>query len=357
MGFIEPVNQRFFGSFYYANHYCAWQVLNIGFGLVLLRHYFREANRNHRGGVFSKDDPRLLIFALLFLIALSIPVSQSRSGILMLLLWFFFITIYFRNFFGGKRECEPIRSSKLLQVRWPMGFKSRRRLNDKHSTIKGWRWYRAITLGLLPVIGIVLIACFLALSSREYWGPRMQETSKELSRGLSGEHWQDGLGHRYLHFRDTWRVYEARPVWGWGLDSYRYVLPKFAGSDWGDRLGSSRSGLDAAHTDWLQFLAEFGILEFLLFFIPLFIVVLINLWVLLPKWLIESIPFREARSEKFRRSKRTALLTLGVLLVMFTALFEFPLRNPAVVVATTLTLIVADQISRSIKVSSKRGHE
>ena len=61
----------------------------------------------------------------------------------------------------------------------------------------------------------------------------------------------------------AWRLFTERPVFGWGMDSFGYLLP-FFGSDLLHGRHYERAGSDA-----LQFLAEFGIFGVLVFLIML----------------------------------------------------------------------------------------
>lgn len=292
LGFLVAVNSRFFGSFYYANHYCAWQIMNLSAGVVLFFYYQRKKIYKHRRGT----DPRPLLLVTLFFILLSIPLSASRSGTLLLGLFVLAVSIY-------------------------ICLKQFRRLDRVSGRQKHQLMGVRVVYTFLAITIASLLVSFLMWYSWDNIGPRIEQSIDEVVKINEGK----GNG-RYLHFRDSYRVFLGRPITGWGLDSYQYVLPQYAGPEWGSRINRPRSGLDAAHTDILQYLAELGLISFLLINIPL----VLSLF---------NILYSNSVSAKW--------LVLGILLVCFMALFEFPLRNPAVLSIGTIYFVLANQFIRS----------
>ena len=63
------------------------------------------------------------------------------------------------------------------------------------------------------------------------------------------------LRFRLAIHKDTFRMFEARPVAGWGLDCFTTVFPQFQ-TFYTDRI------VNAAHNDYLQLLAETGVIGF-----------------------------------------------------------------------------------------------
>ena len=70
---------------------------------------------------------------------------------------------------------------------------------------------------------------------------------------------------RLALYRDTWRLFEQQPVFGWGWHSFQYVFPRVQSSEFKmqneQRL---KSVFTDAHNDWLQWLAELGLVGALL---------------------------------------------------------------------------------------------
>ena len=72
---------------------------------------------------------------------------------------------------------------------------------------------------------------------------------------------------RLLSTKATWEMAEDRLVFGWGAGSFRYIFPIYQkGYDilWyyyyrEDRGWVGRKVYSYAHNDWVQFLAEYGI--------------------------------------------------------------------------------------------------
>lgn len=278
-GLVPSPNPRFFSTFIYHNHWGAFTLLNIGVCLGLLFHLLR------RGG--QRDvwhSPVLLGAVTTLLLAVSVPLSASRSCTVLAGLLLFGALAHFL--------------ARLI-----------RRRREHHESV------------LLPVAGIVLAALLataaIAWLSRDVIAQRARLTSQQLTRIAQ----EDTLNSRLTLYRDTWRMAAARPVFGWGLESYAHVF----------RIFNTQRTVETvfwipfyaeAHNDWLQSLAEVG-------FVGTGLLALLLLGPLL------SVPWRRVSSVLPR------YLIAGAGIVLLYAWVEFPFANPAVMLTFCATIACA----------------
>ena len=278
-GLVHSPNARFFSTFIYHNHWGAFTVLNTAVCLGLLFHALR------RGG--QRDiwhSPVLLGVLATLLLALSVPLSASRS-------------------------CTVLTSLLLFGALTHFLLRLIRRRHEHHES------------ALLPVGGIMLAAVLavaaIAYLSREVIAQRTRLTSEQLTRIAR----EDTLNSRLTLYRDTWRMAAAKPVFGWGLESYAHVFWIFNTQ----RTVEHRFYIPfyaEAHNDWLQALAEVGFVG----------TGLLALLVLLP---LLSVPWRRVNSVIPR------YLLAGCALVLLYAWVEFPFANPAVLLTFCATFYCA----------------
>lgn len=278
-GLVHSPNPRFFASFIYHNHWGAFTLLNTAVCLGLLFHFMRRGG--HRDIWHS---PVLLGALAILLLTLSVPLSASRSSTVLVSLLLFGALTHF-----------------LLRL-----IRRRRELHES---------------ALVPVTGI-LLAALLALAAigwlgREVIAQRVQLTTTQLTHIAR----EDTLNSRLTLYRDTWRMAAAKPVFGWGLESYAHVF----------RIFNSQRAAESwvyipyyaeAHNDWLQSLAEVGFAG----------TGLLALLLLLP---LGSVPWRRVHSVI------PHYLLTGCGLVLLYAWVEFPFANPAVMLTFCATFCCA----------------
>jgi O-antigen ligase len=133
-----------------------------------------------------------------------------------------------------------------------------------------------------------------------------------------------GIGSRGVLYHDTWRMARQRILFGWGMGSYPVVFALY---------NSQESKLDRlpviyhdAHSDWLQSVAELGLVG----------TALIGAAVAVPA----------AALRRLRVTTIPYFLLLGCVLVAAYAWVEFPFGNVAVVLAWWLCFFSAIQYSR-----------
>ncbi|MBI2498473.1 MAG: O-antigen ligase family protein [Opitutae bacterium] len=267
-GLVPSPNPRFFSTFIYHNHCGAFTLLNTAAGLGLLFHFLRRGGQRD---IWHSPVPLGVVATLL--LATSVPLSASRScTVLTALLLFGALTHFLARLIRRRRE--------------------------RHES------------ALLPAAGIVLAALLaagaIAWLSRDVIAQRARLTSQQVTR-LAQE---DTLNSRLTLYRDTWRMAAAKPVFGWGLESYAHVF----------RIYNSQRPVERwfdvpfyaeAHNDWLQSLAEVG-------FTGTGLLALLLLGPLL------SVPWRRVSSVLPR------YLLAGAAIVLLYAWVEFPFANPAV---------------------------
>jgi O-antigen ligase len=177
--------------------------------------YGPYVNRNHYAGLMEMLIPfplvlsltqlfrgakrGLFVFAAL-LMAASVFLSQSRGGIIAFTIGLLFLGLFI--------------------------YRARRR--------------RELTGGLLA--GLVLLAVLVVWFGGTHVLARFDNVSSDLRLSIDG---------------DSLHMFAARPVRGWGLDTFRYAYPQF-------RSFYASVIVDHAHNDYLQLLTELGLLGFLL---------------------------------------------------------------------------------------------
>jgi O-antigen ligase len=266
-GRVPAPNPRFFATFVYGNHWAAYVVLMIATVVGLV---FCYQHRHTRGRLNGSPAP-LGLFALL-LLAMTPVMAGSRAGTLLVLvllagsLGHVLVRLWRRRQAGGAGAVWPLAGLGLCVA----------------LTVGG-----AVTLGRATL--------------RERWSDTQGQ-------------WQTGLvRERLALYADTWQLAAAHPLFGWGLGSFDKALQLTRPRPVEPRRQYEHSYV-AAHSDWLQSVAEVGGVGTLL----------VALCVLLP--------LRGLRARHFSESL-TGYLLAGCGLILLYAAVEFPFGNPAVVIA------------------------
>ncbi|MFI5335199.1 MAG: O-antigen ligase family protein [Opitutales bacterium] len=280
-GLVKSPQSYFFSTFVYHNHWSAFTLLNTAVCLGLFFHTLRRSD--HRDIWHS---PVLAVAVAALLLAATVPLSASRSGTVLICL-----------LAGGALVHLLVR---LLRQR-----------RSLHESI------------VLPAAGIalagLLAAGAIAYLARDVIAQRARLTTEQVAHMRQ----EDRLNSRLVLYRDTWRMAMERPWFGWGLESYGDVFRIFntqrAVESW-----FGQPYYRAAHSDWLQSVAENGVVG----------TGLILLLGLLP-----------LRHSSWRRLSSTLPLYLlaGCGLVLLYAWVEFPFANPSVLIAFWTALYVASR--------------
>jgi O-antigen ligase len=218
---VGVVNKHSWGTFAYRNQAAAFLILVIIISCLLYFYYLKKPNV-----LSAKGGPHLLCLLYIFILFSSIWLALSRGGIIIgcVLVLAFLILALLKNIFHWRtyRDCGPL----LLFI--------------------------AILFG-----GGIFI---LQLSD---WGSieKRKEHLKEIIADI-------GVYDRTLSSKATWEMAQDRLSFGWGAGSFRYVFPIYQKehkkiwyhAKWKKKGWQGRRIYNYAHNDWLQFLAEYGVL-------------------------------------------------------------------------------------------------
>lgn len=283
-GLVRSPNPFFFATFVYHNHWGPFTLLNVAAGVGLLFHAWR------RGGHRDFWHTPVLMGAVgLLLLAAAVPLSGSRSSSVLV-------------------------AALLLGALVHVLVRLIRRRREHHESVA------------LPVAGITLAATLAAVGiffvARDVIETRARDTVRQIGEIRN----EVELNSRLRLYSDTWRMASARPVFGWGLESYATVFMIYNSAPTPLR-GGWKPYYAEAHNDWLQSLAEVGFVG----------TALIGLLVLLP---LARVPWRRIES----LIPRYLLAGCGLLLLY--AWVEFPFANPSVMVGFWLSLYLAARYAR-----------
>lgn len=276
-GLQESPNDSFFASFIYHNHWGPFALLSIAgwFGLI------EYLSKEDRGRGFLHSPAFSAIIAIL-LIAVTIPLSTSRSSTMMLVVLLVF---------GG------------FWLLWRIG---RRRV-------------KPISRAILASTGLAAVVFFGASA---YWlgGDTIRHRIGDTKQQIAAMQEMGGIGQRARVYGDTITFIQAHPIAGWGLESYGFVYRRYNTEP--KTVEGWTVQFDEAHSDWLQLLAEVGLVGTLLFLITII------------------VPLKSVRRHLFDDPYAGVPFFCLLLLALF-AWVEFPFANPAVSLAAWVTFFGA----------------
>jgi O-antigen ligase len=277
-GLRESPNLFFFSTFVYHNHWGAFVVLSVATcsGLVFYYAGRREARDFWHSPAFGGA------VGLLF-IAATAPLSESRSGTLLTLL---------------------LAGVILGHVLW-------HRRKKRQASTASLAWW----LGGALAVAFILAAGIYKLDEQGF------KIRAELTREQIGQmHATGDLGGRSALYRDTWQMARDRLWFGWGFDSYSRVFMIYnTQKSEADRLPVFYA---QAHSDWLQSVAETGLVGTALI------------------GLLGALPLLTLRRHHFRHPLVLYPL-LGCALLLLYAWIEFPFECPAVAILFWLMFFAA----------------
>lgn len=290
LGAYEPDGANPFATFHYKNTWAAFVIMPLAMAVGLA-----SRHRTVRFDFFSRKNPVTPYLLLAPLLPLTLPLCESRAGLLLLtlLLGWFIVRMPYR-WVKDRGTAQAISRPSLVS----MGV----------STIL--------------LIGVGMLTWRMA-------APQFEELFEKSQRQLE-ETDEDGVAPdgRLLLMRDTARMAMAKPVFGWGLATFSQVFPAFEGLEMYKRIDLADDDFrwvpqyyEFAHCDWLQFWAEIGAVGLLLLIFPP-----IAWWV--HCW------------RRGRRNDVSHWLGVGAVLILLLATFEFPFGSEpvALVFATCVAL-------------------
>lgn len=287
----QPVPQsHFFASFIYHNHWGAFTLLMTAVTLGLIAHYSRH--RQERD-FWHSPAPAALV-SLLFLAA-TIPLSASRSCTVLVLL--------------------------LLGAAFVAWLRRHQRAPRSHGRS------RVLPIGL-ALLGLATAGGFIFTLGKETIRLRVRDTQEQFTEmRAKGEYPREVL------YRDTWRLAREKLWSGWGMGAYPTAF--YHHNTQHDSSNGPNRLFHDAHSDWLQSIAELG---------------LVGTALLL---LCAAVPLWGGRRATWRSPIMSFLLGGCGLLVLY-ALVEFPFGNHAVVAAWWLCFFAALQYGRLSARSASR---
>jgi len=268
-GRVPSPNEFFFSSFIYHNHWGAFCLLFTAAALGLVFHYADHAETGGR-----RHSPASLGLVAALFLAGSIPLSASRACTLLVL---------------------ALLAGAFLHWMWRL--RCRRRAEGRPT--------------LAPAM-VTLVVFLTALGGIYLLGRPVIEARISKTRQQIGElRLRGSLGSREQLYADTWQMAQEKIWFGWGFGSYATVFQMF------NRQVSVEGWVPffaEAHSDWLQLLAEVGLVGALLLL------------------LLAVVPLA-ASLRLGPPGVLPAYLLAACALVVVYALVEFPFANPAVIEA------------------------
>jgi len=289
LGHFEPADARyFFSTFTYKNHWGAFCILALG-GIGALTRYYKTSHRIR--SLRSKSPIPVLVLAS-FLIGLTVPLSGSRSCTLIYALAYLVYT------------------GQLVSDILPRAIGKTKKI------------IYSILCGLM-LLSLLLFCSFLA--SEETHKEMLSVTVRQFGSLKEGQ-----LETRFYIARDTFKMFLDKPIWGWGLGTYRFVI-----NDSDRYLGNEHEyAFIHAHNDWLQYMSEVGIVGFLLIAI------------------LASTPYLLYK-KRGMKNPITSWLWGTVFTIHAYALLEFPCRTPAV---STLAIVMVALATKYSIITRERAN-
>jgi len=280
-----PEPRYFFSSFTYKNHWSAFSLLCLG-GAVSLA--WREIVR--KGAIAYRHAEFGICSVAFLLIGITIPLSGSRSGIILFLI---FLT--------------------LLAI--SLGWIVTKRFDFSKR---------------LVAFGGTAFTFFTLMGAIVWFGFNLDRETKSEAVGNTLQQWdkfQKGSPPmRYYLWKDTFKMFLDKPVFGHGLGSFRSLHPLYQSAEYKSERESGVASAhrklkpltEHSHNDFLQYLAEVGVVGTVL----LLLVPVLGIW--------------QNRKCLFSISPDWALVVC--ILFAIYAFVDFPTRTPACLLLLSLMM-------------------
>ncbi|WP_158277643.1 O-antigen ligase family protein [Opitutus sp. ER46] len=281
LGRYPSPNTNFFATFVYYNHWGAFAVLGAAAGGALALYHLQQAGQRP-----WHSTPAPLFVVLTVLILASIPVSGGRAS---------------------------LAAGLIIALGLALRFVPR----QLHLSARLRRSAITVAAALLVLTGATL---WLARDRIHFWSNKTAGQYQEIQSG--------GIGDaRLAVYRQTWDLFLEKPVYGWGWQSFRYAFRSVQSFDYKmENEQREASVFLDAHNDWLQRLAELGLVG-----ATLSVATLVGLarLALRQHWLLSP----------------SAEIVIGLVGLAALACVDFPFACPAIVVTGWMLLSVAAGIA------------
>ncbi|MCY7375914.1 MAG: O-antigen ligase family protein [Pyrinomonadaceae bacterium] len=276
-----------FASFINRHHFASFMEMTMGLTLGLL---FGKATRSNK---------RVFLVIAVVIMGMALVLTNSRGGMISLLAVVGFIVVVNvrqKPIDEPESATEPVVSNRQRNI---------------------------IYIGGGLILILVLFGAVLLLGGDE-----------SLLRGVGLSNPNEVSNGRFHFWQIAWQIFLENPILGAGLDSYGTIFPHY--DSWNGILR-----IEQAHNDYLQTLADAGILGFAC--------VAAVIYLLFKK----SQPIIGKASDRFGRGAATGAIA-GCFGILVHSFFDFPLRTPSnALFFLTLTVIATNLLSPH-KISRKR---
>lgn len=260
-----PEPRYYFSSFTYKNHWSAFCIINLAMAFSII-HYKTYFNKY----IYYRDNKFILLIVSFIIIIISIPISASRSGILIVTI-FLFLSFFF-----------------LIKI------------------------YKIKKVKLFFCLLLSIIVIIISLKNHNNSSNIMMQNTKNQINDLR----EGKLPFRLLLWNDIIKQISDKPIWGHGFNSFKAVNPIYQSTaTFLERNVVTKNAhhdftpiVGYAHNDWLEKISEFGLIGVLPFlFVAMFSIKLL-----------------------FSTKSATAkILLLGTLSFLIYSFLDFPTRTPS----------------------------
>jgi len=277
-----PEPRYFFASFTYKNHWACYAIITIYMAIALLFHEYRKDSYSY----FRKPKVIFLFLTVINLL-ISIPLSGSRSGTLII----FSSLILFVLYFSFKKY----------------------RGNFKKLTIS------ALSIIFTLICTIWVVSKFHKKTTDEM----LNNTKIQIDSTLLGNY-----PLRLMLWHDILDQISEKPILGYGFNSYQAINPKYQSKEVRDQRNIVLNNahheftplIGYAHNDWLEKISEFGLIGIGPFIIYLYMIISV---------------FTKGKSETSR------ILIIGSICYLVYSFIDFPSRTPCSLLTFSLNVGLA----------------
>ena len=217
--FREPAA---YATFFYKNHWAYFALLAAGCGMALFHSTY--ANEKHSGHLPEKS---IGIAFLILVLLVSIPLAEAR---------------------GATLVGTPLALVFVVSITRPL------------------RKHRPKLAAVLALLALVIVSLGIYQITQPQLERRVLRSQQQIESFNTANRTQAIM--RLAAYRDAWTIFQERPVWGWGIGSFIHIHPIYAGPEFYPPGYRYPVVWEFPHSDYLQALAEMGIVGSLLLLTP-----------------------------------------------------------------------------------------